>query len=124
MTLRPQLIAHALALSVKRTLADSGPNVRAHLVAAVSSCQLDEPCWQSRTPPLHYLPKRRCKRSASWVRTGLLGPASREQTPNADFANKVRTFDEVVQFNVHRRLLESGTTAVRLDARYRTFISS
>jgi hypothetical protein len=30
---------------------------------------------------------------ASWVRAGLPGPASHEQTANSDFANSVRPFD-------------------------------
>ncbi len=47
--------------------------------------------------PLRHPPKRPPKGSASWVKMGLPGPASREQTANVDFANSIWTFDEVVQ---------------------------
>jgi hypothetical protein len=38
--------------------------------------------------PLRHPPKRPRKGFASWVKTGLPGLASREQTANTDFANR------------------------------------
>jgi len=47
--------------------------------------------------PLRHPPKRPQKGPASWIRTGLPGSVSREQTANMDFANGIRPADEVVQ---------------------------
>jgi len=38
--------------------------------------------------PLHRLSKRWCKGPGGWVSKGLPGPASLEQTADADFANR------------------------------------
>jgi len=60
--------------------------------------------------PLRRQPKCLSKGFASWVRMGLPGPASHEQTANSDFANRVRPF---VKVKHHRpgRMVRSGISA-------------